>query len=68
MSSLRTLEFVLVSADYSTLTAVSAGVKKFGAALTFVPNSGSARNCLARRKTLRANISETSLVPLINEQ
>lgn len=50
MSSLRTLEFVLVSADYSTLTAVSAGVKKFGAALTFVPNSESARNCLARRK------------------
>ena len=50
MSSLRTLEFVLMSDDYSTFTAVSAGVKKFGAALTFVPDSESARNCVARRK------------------
>jgi CheY-like chemotaxis protein len=50
MSSLRMLEFVLMSDDYATFTAVSAGVKKFGAALTFVPSSDSARNCLARRK------------------
>jgi CheY-like chemotaxis protein len=50
MSSLRTLEFVLMSNDYSTFTTVSAGVKKFGAALTLVPNSEFARNCLARRK------------------
>jgi CheY-like chemotaxis protein len=50
MSLLRTLEFLLVSEDYPTLTAVSASVKKFGAALTFVPSSESARNCVDRRK------------------
>ena len=50
MSSLPPLEFMLVCDDYPTLTAVSAGVKKFGAALTFVPSSDSARNCLDRRK------------------
>jgi ActR/RegA family two-component response regulator len=50
MSSPPPLEFMLVCDDYPTLTAVSAGVKKFGAALTFVPSSDSARNCLDRRK------------------
>jgi ActR/RegA family two-component response regulator len=50
MSSVPPLEFMLVCDDYPTLTAVSAGVKKFGAALTFVPNSDSARDCLDRRK------------------
>jgi CheY-like chemotaxis protein len=50
MSLPRALEFLLVSDDYPTLTAVSAGVKKCGAVLTFVPDSASARNCLDRRK------------------
>jgi CheY-like chemotaxis protein len=50
MSLPPTLEFMLVSDDYPTLTAVSTGVKKFGSALTFVPSSESARNCLDRRK------------------
>ncbi len=50
MSSLPTLDFMLVSDDYPLLTAVSAGVKKFGAVLSFVPSSESARNCLGRRK------------------
>jgi ActR/RegA family two-component response regulator len=50
MSLPRALEFLLVSDDYPTLTAVSAGAKKFGSVLTFVPSSESARNCLNRRK------------------
>ena len=50
MTLVCTLHFMLVSDDYPTLTAVSAGVKKCGATLTFVPNSESARNCLDRRK------------------
>jgi response regulator RpfG family c-di-GMP phosphodiesterase len=50
MSLPGTLEFLLVSDDYATLTAVSTGVKTCAAALTFVPNSESARNCLDRRK------------------
>jgi CheY-like chemotaxis protein len=44
------LEFLLLSRDYKTLTAVSGGLKPLGAALNFVPALDSARNYLERRK------------------
>jgi ActR/RegA family two-component response regulator len=50
MPSPLALEFMLVSDDYPTLTAISASVKKIGAGLTFAPSSESARNSLDRRK------------------
>jgi ActR/RegA family two-component response regulator len=50
MSSRLSLEFMLVSNDYPTLTAVSASVKQWGAALTFAPNAESARSSIERRK------------------
>ena len=50
MSSAVSLEFILVSKDYPTLTAVSASVKQLGATLTFAPNAESARSSIERRK------------------
>ena len=44
------LEFVLVSSDYSTMQAVSKGVKKLGAKFVLVPTTHQARDCLNRRK------------------
>lgn len=44
------LEFVLVSSDYATMSAVSGGVKKYGAKFILVPTAGAARDCLNRRK------------------
>jgi PilZ domain len=44
------LEFVLLSNDYATMTAVSGGVKKFGAKFNLVPTPKAARDCLSRRK------------------
>ena len=44
------LEFVLVSSDYATMTAVSKGVKKFGAKFVLVPTAHEAREHLNRRK------------------
>ncbi len=44
------LEFVLVSSDYTTMNAVSGGVKKFGAKFVLVPTADAARDCLNRRK------------------
>ncbi|HET8924949.1 MAG TPA: PilZ domain-containing protein [Candidatus Acidoferrum sp.] len=44
------LEFVLLSDDYATMTAVSGGVKKYGAKFSLVPSVEAARDCLARRK------------------
>jgi DNA-binding response OmpR family regulator len=44
------LEFVLVSGDYATMTAVSGGVKKYGAKFILVPTAEAARDCLNRRK------------------
>ena len=44
------LEFVLVSSDYATMTAVSKGVKKFGAKFLLVPTANEARESLNRRK------------------
>jgi DNA-binding NtrC family response regulator len=50
MTSLLTLEFVVVSSDYATATAVSHGVKKYGAKLSLSPTADSARDCLSQRK------------------
>jgi len=50
MSSPLELEFVLVSSDYSTMNAVSGGVKKHGGKFILVPNGEAARECLNRRK------------------
>jgi CheY-like chemotaxis protein len=44
------LEFVLVSSDYATMTAVSKAVKQFGAKFVLVPTAHEARDCLNRRK------------------
>jgi DNA-binding response OmpR family regulator len=45
------LEFVLVSNDYATVTAVSKGVEKYGGKFVLVPEAGAARDYLSRRKT-----------------
>ncbi len=50
MSSLIELEFLLVSNDYATLTAVSGGVKKYGAKFALVPTAEAARDYLERKK------------------
>lgn len=44
------LEFVLLSNDYATMTAVSGGVKKCGAKFSLVPSAKAARDCFSRRK------------------
>ncbi len=44
------LEFLLVSNNYKTLTAVTGGLKQFGASFGFVPTTDSAREYLGRRK------------------
>jgi hypothetical protein len=50
MSTLTELEFLLVSNDYSTLTAVSGGMKKYGAKFSLVPTAEAARDYLERKK------------------
>lgn len=50
MSPLSELEFLLVSNDYATLTAVSGGVKKYGAKFGLVPTAEAARDYLERKK------------------
>ncbi|HEY6384966.1 MAG TPA: PilZ domain-containing protein [Candidatus Acidoferrum sp.] len=50
MSTLTELEFLLVSNDYATLTAVSGGVKKYAAKLALVPTAEAARDYLERKK------------------
>jgi response regulator RpfG family c-di-GMP phosphodiesterase len=50
MSTLSELEFLLVSNDYATLTAVSGGVKKYGAKFALVPTAEAARDYLERKK------------------
>ncbi|MGA2483591.1 MAG: PilZ domain-containing protein [Candidatus Acidiferrales bacterium] len=44
------LEFLLVSADYKTLTAVTGGLKQLGANLNFVPTTDSAGDYIGRRR------------------
>jgi len=50
MSNPLELEFVLVSSDYATMTAVLGGVKKYGAKFILAPTMEAARDCLNRRK------------------
>jgi CheY-like chemotaxis protein len=50
MSPQLELEFVLVSNDYVLATAVSGGVKKYGAKFGLVPSAETARENFARRK------------------
>ena len=50
MSTLSELEFLLVSNDYATLTAVSGGVKKYGAKFALVPTAEAAKDYLERKK------------------
>ena len=50
MATPLALEFVLVSNDYPVMTAVSGGVKKYGAKFGLVPTADAARQNLARRK------------------
>lgn len=50
MSNLTELEFLLVCDDYATLTAITGGVKKYGAKLAMVPSADAAREYLDRRK------------------
>ncbi len=50
MSNPLELEFVLVSSDYATMTAVLGGVKKYGAKSILAPTMEAARDCLNRRK------------------
>jgi response regulator RpfG family c-di-GMP phosphodiesterase len=50
MFTLSELEFLLVSNDYATLTAVSGGVKKYQAKLGLVPSSEAAHDYLMRKK------------------
>jgi DNA-binding response OmpR family regulator len=45
-----TLEFVLVSSDYTAVSAISRGVKKYGAKSSLSPGAESARDSLRRRK------------------
>jgi CheY-like chemotaxis protein len=50
MSAPLELEFVLVSNDYVLATAISGGVKKYGAKFSLVPSAETARENFARRK------------------
>lgn len=50
MSTLAELDFLLVSNDYATLTAVSGSAKKYGAKLAVVPTMDTARDYLERRR------------------
>ena len=50
MAQVLELDFVLVSNDYTTMSAISKGIKKFGARFVLVPTAHDARECLGRRK------------------
>jgi ActR/RegA family two-component response regulator len=50
MSTLSELEFLLVSNDYAILTAVSGGMKKYGAKFDLVPAAAEAREFLERKR------------------
>jgi DNA-binding NarL/FixJ family response regulator len=50
MSTASDLEFLLVSSDYATLTAVSGGMKKYGAKFGLVPTAEAARDYLERKR------------------
>lgn len=50
MATLSELEFLLASNDYTTLTAVSGGIKKHGGRLALAPSADEAREYLSRRR------------------
>ena len=50
MSTASDLEFLLVSNDYAILTAVSGGMKKYGAKFDLVPTAEAAREFLERKR------------------
>jgi DNA-binding response OmpR family regulator len=50
MNPSLTLEFVVVSGDYTTATAISRGLKNCGAKFSLSPSAEAARECLGRRK------------------
>ncbi|MGB2670405.1 MAG: PilZ domain-containing protein [Candidatus Acidiferrum sp.] len=50
MSTLSELEFLLVSNEYATLTAVAGGVKKYDAKFGLVPTSEAARDYVERKR------------------
>lgn len=50
MSSPTALEFLLVSNNYHTLTAVTEALKQFGTSFAFVPTADAARDYVGRRK------------------
>lgn len=50
MSTVSDLEFLLVSSDYAILTAVSGGMKKYGAKFGLVPTAEAAREYLERKR------------------
>jgi len=50
MSAPAALEFLLVSTDYKTLSAVNGGLKQCGAVLDFVPTTDSALQFIGRRR------------------
>jgi CheY-like chemotaxis protein len=50
VNKLTNLEFLLVSNNFDTLTAVTEGLKQFGASFGFVPASDSAQRYIERRK------------------
>jgi len=50
LTSPLTLEFVVVSGDYATATAISRGLKKCAAKFSLSPSADAACECLGRRK------------------
>jgi hypothetical protein len=50
MGPTASLEFLLVSSNYQTLTAVAGGLKETGGNLGFVPSTASAQEYISRRK------------------
>lgn len=68
MTSPTALEFLLVSTDYKTLTAVAGALKQFETRLGFVPTAEAARDYVARRKIdgIFVDLEIAGAVDLIN--
>jgi CheY-like chemotaxis protein len=67
MPILSELEFLLVSNDYATLTAVSNGIKKYGGKLALAPTAEEAREYLQRRRIdgVFVDMLVANILPLI---
>ena len=50
MASTTVLEFLLISNNYETLTAVAGGLRQIGASFDFAPTSEAGREYIGRRK------------------